>query len=96
MFYIASPILHQFIFKNSHTSSTLMSRVLYQIQVYGPYSQEPIRSFTRFRDTAYGGSFRGDGKLLVAGSEEGLIRLFDVSGRVALRQFTGHTKYVPG
>ncbi|XP_057204106.1 U3 small nucleolar RNA-associated protein 15 homolog [Triplophysa rosa] len=65
-----------------------------RIQVYGPYSQEPIRSFTRFRDTAYGGRFRGDGKLLVAGSEEGLIRLFDVSGRVALRQFTGHTKAV--
>lgn len=65
-----------------------------RIQVYGPHSQEPIRSFTRFRDTAYGGSFRGDGKLLVAGSEEGLIRLFDVSGRVALRQFKGHSKAV--
>ncbi|XP_066540951.1 U3 small nucleolar RNA-associated protein 15 homolog [Hoplias malabaricus] len=65
-----------------------------RIQVYGPHSQEPLRSFTRFHDTAYGGSFRGDGKLLVAGSEEGLIRLFDISGRVALRQFTGHSKAV--
>uniref|UniRef100_A0A8C2K4Y5 U3 small nucleolar RNA-associated protein 15 homolog n=1 Tax=Cyprinus carpio TaxID=7962 RepID=A0A8C2K4Y5_CYPCA len=65
-----------------------------RIHVYGLHSQEPIRSFTRFRDTAYGGSFRGDGKLLVAGSEEGLIRLFDISGRVALRQFTGHSKAV--
>ncbi|XP_067246069.1 U3 small nucleolar RNA-associated protein 15 homolog [Chanodichthys erythropterus] len=65
-----------------------------RIHVYGPHSQEPIRSFTRFRDTAYGGSFRGDGKLLVAGSEEGLLRLFDISGRVALRQFTGHSKAV--
>lgn len=65
-----------------------------RIHVYGPHSQEPIRSFTRFRDTAYGGSFRGDGKLLVAGSEEGLIRLFDISGRVALRQFAGHSKAV--
>ncbi|XP_062860577.1 U3 small nucleolar RNA-associated protein 15 homolog [Trichomycterus rosablanca] len=65
-----------------------------RIQVYGPHSQEPLRSYTRFRDTAYGGSFRGDGKLLVAGSEEGLIRLFDIGGRVALRQFTGHSKAV--
>uniref|UniRef100_A0A672N4S1 U3 small nucleolar RNA-associated protein 15 homolog n=1 Tax=Sinocyclocheilus grahami TaxID=75366 RepID=A0A672N4S1_SINGR len=65
-----------------------------RIHIYGPHSQEPIRSFTRFRDTAYGGRFRGDGKLLVAGSEEGLIRLFDISGRVALRQFKGHTKAV--
>ncbi|XP_073706862.1 U3 small nucleolar RNA-associated protein 15 homolog [Garra rufa] len=65
-----------------------------KVHIYGPHSQEPIQSFTRFRDTAYGGTFRGDGKLLVAGSEEGLIRLFDVSGRVALRQFRGHTKAV--
>ncbi|XP_026870953.2 U3 small nucleolar RNA-associated protein 15 homolog [Electrophorus electricus] len=65
-----------------------------RIQVYGPHSQEPLRSFTRFRDTAYGGSFRSDGKLLVAGSEEGIIRLFDISGRVALRQFAGHSKAV--
>ncbi|MCI4379567.1 hypothetical protein PGIGA_G00229640 [Pangasianodon gigas] len=65
-----------------------------RIQVYGAHSQEPLRSYSRFRDTAYGGSFRGDGKLLVAGSEEGLIRLFDIGGRVALRQFTGHTKAV--
>uniref|UniRef100_A0A671LA30 U3 small nucleolar RNA-associated protein 15 homolog n=1 Tax=Sinocyclocheilus anshuiensis TaxID=1608454 RepID=A0A671LA30_9TELE len=65
-----------------------------RIHIYGPHSQEPIRSFTRFRDTAYGGRFRGDGKLLVAGSEEGLIRLFDISGRVALRQFKGHSKAV--
>ncbi|KAK2848448.1 hypothetical protein Q7C36_010130 [Tachysurus vachellii] len=65
-----------------------------RIQVYGAHSQEPIRTYSRFRDTAYGGSFRGDGKLLVAGSEEGLIRLFDIGGRVALRQFTGHSKAV--
>uniref|UniRef100_A0A8B9J8J2 U3 small nucleolar RNA-associated protein 15 homolog n=1 Tax=Astyanax mexicanus TaxID=7994 RepID=A0A8B9J8J2_ASTMX len=65
-----------------------------RIQVYRPQSQEPVQSFTRFRDTAYGGSFRGDGKLVVAGSEEGLIRLFDVGGRVALRQFRGHSKYL--
>ncbi|XP_030645877.1 U3 small nucleolar RNA-associated protein 15 homolog [Chanos chanos] len=65
-----------------------------RVQVYGPHSQEPLRSFSRFRDTAYDGSFRGDGKLLVAGSEEGLIRLFDISGRVALRQFSGHSKAV--
>ncbi|KAL1257113.1 hypothetical protein QQF64_012658 [Cirrhinus molitorella] len=65
-----------------------------RVHIYGPHSQEPIQSFTRFRDTAYCGTFRGDGKLLVTGSEEGLIRLFDVSGRVALRQFSGHSKAV--
>ncbi|KAL2093536.1 hypothetical protein ACEWY4_010848 [Coilia grayii] len=65
-----------------------------RVQIYGPHSQEPLRSFTRFKSTAYGGSFRGDGQLLVTGSEEGLIRLFDVNGRVALRQYSGHNKAV--
>ncbi|XP_043120894.1 U3 small nucleolar RNA-associated protein 15 homolog [Puntigrus tetrazona] len=65
-----------------------------RVHIYGPHSHEPMRSFTRFRDTAYGGTFRDDGKLLVAGSEEGIIRLFDIGGRVALRQFTGHSKAV--
>ncbi|XP_062404127.1 U3 small nucleolar RNA-associated protein 15 homolog [Sardina pilchardus] len=65
-----------------------------RVQIYGPHSQEPQRSFTRFKSTAYGGCFRGDGQLLVTGSEEGLIRLFDVSGRVALRQYSGHNKAV--
>jgi len=65
-----------------------------RVQIYGPHSQEPQRSFTRFKSTAYGGSFRGDGQLLVTGSEEGLIRLFDVNGRVALRQYNGHNKAV--
>uniref|UniRef100_A0A8C9RVF8 U3 small nucleolar RNA-associated protein 15 homolog n=1 Tax=Scleropages formosus TaxID=113540 RepID=A0A8C9RVF8_SCLFO len=65
-----------------------------RIHIYGPYSQEPVKSFTRFKDTAYSGTFRSDGQLLVAGSEEALIRLFDVSGRVALREYTGHSKAV--
>lgn len=65
-----------------------------RIQVYGPHTQKPLQIYSRFKDTAYGGCFRHDGKLLLAGSEEGLVRLFDIGGRVALRQFTGHTKAV--
>ncbi|XP_036383295.1 U3 small nucleolar RNA-associated protein 15 homolog [Megalops cyprinoides] len=65
-----------------------------RIHIYGPYSQEPVKTFTRFKDTAYSGTFRSDGQLLVAGSEDSVVRLFDVSGRVALRQFCGHSKAV--
>lgn len=64
----------------------------HQVHIYGPFSQEPIKTFTRFKDTAYSGRFRSDGQLLVAGCEDSVIRLFDVSGRVALRMFKGHTK----
>ncbi|XP_077417025.1 U3 small nucleolar RNA-associated protein 15 homolog [Vanacampus margaritifer] len=65
-----------------------------RIHIYGPFSQEPVKSFTRFKDTAYCGRFRSDGQLLVAGCEDSVVRLFDVSGKVALRKFTGHTKAV--
>ncbi|XP_067171503.1 U3 small nucleolar RNA-associated protein 15 homolog isoform X1 [Apteryx mantelli] len=65
-----------------------------RIHVYGRYSQEPIKTFSRFKDAAYCATYRDDGKLLVAGSEEGSIRLFDISGRAPLRQFDGHTKAV--
>lgn len=65
-----------------------------RIHIYGPYSQEPVKTFTRFKDTAYSGRFRSDGKLLVAGSEDCVVRLFDVSGRVALRMLRGHSKAV--
>ncbi|XP_015269075.1 PREDICTED: U3 small nucleolar RNA-associated protein 15 homolog [Gekko japonicus] len=65
-----------------------------RIHIYGRYSQEPIKTFSRFKDVAYCATYRDDGKLLVAGSEEGSIRLFDIGGRAALRQFEGHTKAV--
>ncbi|KAB1280669.1 U3 small nucleolar RNA-associated protein 15-like protein [Camelus dromedarius] len=43
----------------------------YKIHIYGRYSQEPIKTFSRFKDTAYCATFRQDGRLLVAGSEDG-------------------------
>lgn len=63
-----------------------------QIHIYGRYSQEPVKTFSRFKDTAYCATFRQDGQLLVAGSEDGVVQLFDISGRAPLRQFEGHTK----
>ncbi|KAF7250296.1 hypothetical protein EYD10_03822, partial [Varanus komodoensis] len=65
-----------------------------RIHIYGRYSQEPVKTFSRFKDVAYCATYRDDGKLLVAGSEDGSVRLFDISGRAPLRQFDGHTKAV--
>ncbi|KAG8011832.1 U3 small nucleolar RNA-associated protein 15-like protein [Nibea albiflora] len=65
-----------------------------RVHIYGPFSQEPVKTFTRFKDTAYSGRFRSDGQLLVAGCEDSVVRLFDASGKVALRMFKGHTKAV--
>ncbi|KAM8885909.1 U3 small nucleolar RNA-associated protein 15 homolog isoform 2-T4 [Spinachia spinachia] len=65
-----------------------------RIHIYGPYSLEPLKSLTGFKNTAYCARFRSDGQLLVAGCEDSVVRLFDVSGKVALRVFKGHTKAV--
>ncbi|XP_072289471.1 U3 small nucleolar RNA-associated protein 15 homolog [Eucyclogobius newberryi] len=65
-----------------------------RIHIYGPFSQEPVKTFTKFKDNAYSGRFRSDGQLLVAGCEDSVVRLFDVGGKVALRMFKGHTKAV--
>lgn len=65
-----------------------------RIHIYGPFSQEPVKTFSRFKETAYCGRFRSDGQLLVAGCEDSVVRLFDVSGKVALRMFKGHSKAV--
>ncbi|XP_077989394.1 U3 small nucleolar RNA-associated protein 15 homolog [Glandiceps talaboti] len=71
-----------------HFAVTSASRV----QIYSPQTNQILKGITRFKGTAYCGSFRGDGKLIVAGGEEGLIRLFDVGygGRTILRTFRGH------
>ncbi|KAM9330133.1 U3 small nucleolar RNA-associated protein 15 homolog [Gastrophryne carolinensis] len=65
-----------------------------RIHIYGQYSQEPIKTFSRFKDTAYCGTYRGDGRLLAAGSGDGVVQLFDINGKAALRQFSGHSKAV--
>ncbi|XP_070543000.1 U3 small nucleolar RNA-associated protein 15 homolog [Ptychodera flava] len=63
-----------------------------RVQIYSPQTNQVVKTISRFKDTAYCGSFRSDGKLLVAGSEEGAIRLFDISqaSRSILRMFRGH------
>lgn len=49
------------------------------------------KNISKFVEAAYGGSFRTDGRLLVAGSEEAAVKLFDVQSKHLLRVFTGHT-----
>lgn len=48
---------------------------LLQVLVYDALSCTVRRTFTRFKDKAYSGSFRGDGRLLVAGGEEGMVQV---------------------
>lgn len=46
-----------------------------QVLVYSSATQKQVRQFTRFKDIAYSGSFREDGKLLVAGGQDSLVQV---------------------
>ncbi len=63
-----------------------------QIQVFSKEDNHIVKTFSRFQDGVHSGSYRNDGKLLVAGSEEGAIKLFDVVGKALLRVFKGHAR----
>ena len=60
------------------------------MQIYNSSSLQLHKTISRFKEVAYGGSFRDDGKLLIAGGDEGIVRLFDVEGKSVLRVFKGH------
>lgn len=61
-----------------------------RVQSYSMKTSKVIRTFSRFKDVARSGSFRADGKLLVAGDDSGLVQVFDASSRSVLRQLKGH------
>ena len=48
------------------------------------------KSLSKFKEGAYGGRFRKDGKLLVAGTDEGQVKVIDLATKTQLRSFKGH------
>ncbi|KAK3791180.1 hypothetical protein RRG08_025034 [Elysia crispata] len=61
-----------------------------RVQIYAAENNQVIGTVSRFKDVAYSGSYRRDGKLLVAGTEDKLIKLFNPDTRSLLRTFKGH------
>ncbi|KAJ4461732.1 putative U3 small nucleolar RNA-associated protein 15 [Paratrimastix pyriformis] len=61
-----------------------------RIQIYDSHSLKPKRVLSRFKGPAYSGRFRSDGRILVAGGEEGIVQVFDIQTRAVLRQITSH------
>jgi U3 small nucleolar RNA-associated protein 15 len=43
--------------------------------VYDGLTRQVRRTFSRFKDVAYSGCFRQDGKLLVAGGQNGIVQV---------------------
>jgi WD40 repeat protein len=65
-----------------------------QVQVYSAATHAVRRTFGRFRDLAFSGTFRDDGRLLVVGGAHPVVQVFNPAKRDVLRSFTGHTKCV--
>lgn len=53
-----------------------------------------VQNISAFEKSAYGATFRKDGRLLVAGEENGTVRLFESSSKNPLRIFRKHTAAV--
>ena len=64
------------------------------VVLYSGNTRQRIKAFSRFLDIAYSGTFRQDGKLLVAGDEKGNIKLFDVESKTMLRESHPHSAFV--
>ncbi|OZJ02132.1 hypothetical protein BZG36_04583 [Bifiguratus adelaidae] len=62
-----------------------------RVQIYSAKTHTAKKTISRFKDTAYGATFRNDGKLIVAGDATGLVQVFDVGSRAILRTFREHT-----
>jgi WD40 repeat protein len=64
------------------------------VAIVDPHSGTVRRTLARFRDFARSPDFKPDGRLLVAGCDNGTVQLFDLSSRSVLRVFNGHPRYV--
>lgn len=46
-----------------------------RVQIYAPRTQKVTKTISRFKDVARSGCIRGDGKLVLAGDDTGLIQV---------------------
>ncbi|KAJ9581537.1 hypothetical protein L9F63_023286 [Diploptera punctata] len=65
-----------------------------RVQIYNPITKVVQKNLSRFREAAYGGSFRSDGSLICVGGNECQVKLFDANSKSLLRVFKGHSSPV--
>lgn len=63
-----------------------------RVQIYAPRTQKVTKTISRFKDVARSGNIRGDGKLVVAGDDTGLVqvRTGNVSMSIAVLSYSAH------
>ena len=65
-----------------------------RVTVFDARSRRPTRTFARFKDVAYSGVLRDDGRALAVGGQQGWVQLFDCHSRAVLRKFQTHRRAV--
>lgn len=61
-----------------------------RVQIYNPLTKLVVQNISAFEKSAYGATFRKDGRLLAVGEENGTVRLFECSSKNPLRVFKSH------
>ena len=57
-----------------------------RVIIFDAHTRRPLTTLSRFKDKAYSGTFRSDGRLLVAGGETGFVQVRRLSIKTQLRQ----------
>ena len=50
-----------------------------RVIIFDAHTRRPLTTLSRFKDKAYSGTFRSDGRLLVAGGETGFVQVRHLS-----------------
>lgn len=72
-----------------------------RVQIYSSQTRTVKKTISRFKDIAFSGELRADGKLLIASDNTGIIQIFDTASRSILRSLYSHklpvhiTKFSP-
>lgn len=62
-----------------------------RVQIYNTKTRKLAKTIARFGvdDTAYSGTLRRDGRILLAGGDSGIVQAFDTGSRAILKQWRG-------
>ena len=60
------------------------------VKVYSSKTRAVSKTISRFQAPAQSGSFRSDGRVLVAGDDSGLIQVFDIGSRAVIKTWDEH------
>ncbi|KAI9786104.1 MAG: hypothetical protein M1835_003156 [Candelina submexicana] len=65
-----------------------------RVQVFSIRTRKLLKTITRFDDLAHSGEIRRDGRVLVAGDDNGTMQVFDVNSRAILKTWKEHKQPV--